>query len=216
MRHLSSQDTRHNRADGLKCLTVVYRNMSNQVTRLKARARVLGSWLVTSCWILGIIVGVQGWTPVGANWFTSSGSSLWSSCGSAMCACPLEIKTEWQNQQRLAKDQPIASQRNRASSVDADCPLCLGAAPTSSPAPTTRQTTSRRTNTLFCFVALGTFRPQQSQNEGSLSEPLIVDMPPAQVAFSLLELQTGHIAALSECLVAQASFTPEPPPPRRA
>ncbi|MCL4741272.1 MAG: hypothetical protein KJZ54_03625 [Phycisphaerales bacterium] len=38
-------------------------------------------------WIIAFLAGVQGWTPIGAEWHAGAGRSVWSRCGLAMCSC---------------------------------------------------------------------------------------------------------------------------------
>jgi|GEM_PF-3888833 len=38
-------------------------------------------------WIVVFLAGVQGWTPIGAEWHAGAGRSVWSRCGLAMCSC---------------------------------------------------------------------------------------------------------------------------------
>ncbi len=72
-------------------------------SRLAARAAVCG-------WVLALVVGAQGWVPVGAEWYAGAGRSLWSPCGSAMCACPASVKSPARpaTEASCCPDEPVA------------------------------------------------------------------------------------------------------------
>ncbi len=192
---------------------------SHPCARFKAALSAVGSRVMACVWILGIVVGVQGWTPMGANWLVGSGRSLWSTCGSAMCACPLEVKTRWQNEQRLAHHQPIAGDFDLVS-TDADeddaCPLCATSPSTPQPATPDTHATKPAPKWGLMLVALGDWRPEHSPGDRSTSEPLIIDLPPVHTQCLIGDACAGRIDMASSQALPGRCQSPEPPPPRMA
>lgn len=58
--------------------------LSGSITSRLGRAV---QYALVACWGLALLANVQGWSVAGSDWLASGGSSFWTRCGSAMCAC---------------------------------------------------------------------------------------------------------------------------------
>jgi len=154
----------------------------------RRRFRSLLEHVALCGWIFALIVGAQGWVPVGAEWHAGAGRSLWSPCGSAMCACPPGAKT--------------AVQRAAAARS------CCDDEPDSTPAHAEQAPAG-----LPLFVALGAERRDDNRNS-SLPEGLVLGMPSAPCAQIDALFPTGVHAAAQSLLVALHALDVPPPPPR--
>ncbi|MBK7403503.1 MAG: hypothetical protein IPJ41_02430 [Phycisphaerales bacterium] len=146
-------------------------------------------------WALAFLIGVQGWMPVGAEWYSASGASAWSRCGSAMCACPIEQKTPFQR--RAAADLP--GHRSCCDDEEASPEQRhAGAGPSS--------------HGVLRFVALGSDRHEQTRGS-SMPESLVLTVPPLRDRVIDLVLAAGSAEnrAATRRMV-RALEVPAPPP----
>lgn len=115
--------------------------------------RWLAERLALCGWVLALIVAAQGWVPAGAEWHAGAGRSLWSRCGSAMCACPVEAITPVQRAMQHQRSAACCGEENE-------------------------EPAAAEPHGGLRFVALGSTRRDSSSRGASMPESLVLQMPP--------------------------------------
>jgi hypothetical protein len=139
-------------------------------------------------WVIALIVAAQGWVPAGAEWYAGAGRSLWSPCGSAMCACPADAKT------------PVQRAAAAEAAVCCDEPPAAETADGGEPG-------------LPLLVALGGER-RDGDPASSMPEALVLQLPATPCAEIDRVFVTGREAAPDSSLASLAGPSVPAPPPR--
>lgn len=147
-------------------------------------------------WILAFVMGVQGWSLGGSGLHAGAGRSMWTPCGSAMCACPPEtLAAHTGHAPRVAAETFACCPLEQAAASDADGPEAGsgGGVP--------------------LFVAFG--HERRDENHASPApESLVLQLPPAATRLERLDLETGRLDVCVPRLAASASLDVPAPPPR--
>lgn len=155
-----------------------------------------------ACWGLALILNAQGWTLAGGDWLAADGSSFWSRCGSAMCACgPEAWSVTLGREKEPASSEEICCEDEEARQLaiteqgdDAD------------------SAASGSWLSGIGLVALGNHRRQQPEGAW-LPEVVVLELPTAG-ATEIDRLLPLFCAAVSENthLASRAIEIPVPPP----
>ncbi|MFG0242922.1 MAG: hypothetical protein ACF8R9_09065 [Phycisphaerales bacterium JB054] len=163
------------------------RSIRKRVRRAVARVALCG-------WILAFVMGVQGWSLGGSGLYAGAGRSMWSPCGSAMCACPPETLGVHTGHEPRVSTETLAC-----------CPLGEAAAGTEEIA---------STDTGFpLFVAFGHERRDES-NTSPIPESLVLQLPPAVGKLGPVDTETGRLPVSAPRLASSATLEVPAPPPR--
>ena len=147
-------------------------------------------------WILAFVIGVQGWSLGGSALHAGAGRSMWTPCGSAMCACPPETLA-------LHTGHP----QHAAAETLACCPLGEAAAASE------REKIAATGSGQPFFVAFGHERRDEN-NTAPIPESLVLQLPPAETRLVGVDRETGRLDVCRPRLAASATLEVPAPPPR--
>jgi len=155
---------------------------------------------MVACWGLALILNAQGWVPAGGDWLAGDGSSFWSRCGSAMCACGPEAwsitlgQSEDENPEEICCEEEETRQLELAGQGH-DAPEASGSWLSG-----------------LGFMALGNHRRQQPEG-ASLPEVVVLELPTASVTEIDRLLPLSFAASpVAERMASRAMDIPVPPP----
>ncbi|VAX40065.1 hypothetical protein MNBD_PLANCTO03-1208 [hydrothermal vent metagenome] len=155
---------------------------------------------MVACWGLALILNTQGWVPTGGDWLAADGSSFWSRCGSAMCACGPEAWSVTPGYAEETNPEEICCEEEEARQ------FALAGQGHDGP------TASASWFSGLGLMALGNHRRQHSEG-ASLPEVVVLDLPADRVSeIDRLFPLSSAAAPEGTHMVSRVIDIPVPPP----